>query len=132
MATYATKQHKAVLACIASHRGECVSANALLDELRRSGESIGLATVYRQLERLERQGTVHKVTTDEGACYQFCDHGGETSCCLFKCERCGRIVHLDCRRLAPLYEHLEQKHGFSINPHRTMLYGLCRQCQEGA
>ena len=47
MATYATKQHKAVLACIASHRGECVSANALLDELRRSGASIGLATVYR-------------------------------------------------------------------------------------
>ena len=88
--------------------------------------------MYRQLEKLERQGSVHKVTTDEGAYYQFCTHGCASDCCLFKCERCGRIVHLDCHQLAPLYEHLEREHGFSINPRRTMFYGLCRECQEGA
>jgi len=41
-------------------------------------------------------------------------------------------VHLDCHQLAPLYEHLEHEHGFSINPRKTMFYGLCRECQEGA
>ena len=103
-----------------------------LDALREQGEHIGIATVYRQLEKLERQGSVHKVTTDEGAYYQFCTHGCASDCCLFKCERCGRIVHLDCHQLSPLYEHLEREHGFSINPRKTMFYGLCRECQEGA
>ncbi|MBQ1804557.1 MAG: transcriptional repressor, partial [Oscillospiraceae bacterium] len=60
MATYITKQQKAVLTCIASHREQCVTAAELVEELRSSGEQVGLATVYRQLEKLERQGHVHK------------------------------------------------------------------------
>ena len=101
MATYTTKQQKAVLDCLSDRADSPVSS-------------------------------VHKVTTDEGAYYQFCTHGCASDCCLFKCERCGRIVHLDCHQLAPLYEHLEHEHGFSINPRKTMFYGLCRECQEGA
>ena len=126
MATYTTKQQKAVLDCLSERADSPVSAAAIVDALREQGEHIGIATVYRQLEKLERQGSVHKVTTDEGAYYQFCTHGCASDCCLFKCERCGRIVHLDCHQLAPLYEHLEHEHGFSINPRKTMFYGLCR------
>ena len=112
MATYTTKQQKAVLDCLSDRADSPVSAAAIVDALREQGEHIGIATVYRQLEKLERQGSVHKVTTDEGAYYQFCTHG--------------------CHQLAPLYEHLEHEHGFSINPRKTMFYGLCRECQEGA
>ena len=132
MATYTTKQQKAVLDCLSARADSPVSATAIVDALREQGEHIGIATVYRQLEKLERQGNIHKVTTDEGAYYQFCTHGYAAVCCLFKCERCGRIVHLDCHQLAPLYEHLEREHGFDINPRKTMFYGLCRECQEGA
>ena len=117
MATYTTKQQKAVLDCLSERADSPVSAAAIVDALREQGE---------------RQGSVHKVTTDEGAYYQFCTHSCASDCCLFKCERCGRIVHLDCHQLAPLYEHLEHEHGFSINPRKTMFYGLCRECQEGA
>ena len=102
MATYTTKQQKAVLDCLSERADSPVSAAAIVDALREQGEHIGIATVYRQLEKLERQGSVHKVTTDEGAYYQFCTHGCASDCCLFKCERCGRIVHLDCHQLAPL------------------------------
>lgn len=121
-----------MLDCLSERADSPVSAAAIVDALREQGEHIGIATVYRQLEKLERQGSVHKVTTDEGAYYQFCTHGCALDCCLFKCECCGRIVHLDCHQLAPLYEHLEHEHGFSINPRKTMFYGLCRECQEGA
>ena len=100
MATYTTKQQKAVLECLLSCAGAPVSAPALVEALHERGEHIGIATVYRQLEKLERQGSVHKVTTDEGAYYQFCTHGCASDCCLFKGERCGRIVHLDCHQLA--------------------------------
>ena len=72
MATYTTKQQKAVLDCLSERADSPVSAAAIVDALREQGEHIGIATVYRQLEKLERQGSVHKVTTDEGAYYQFC------------------------------------------------------------
>jgi len=130
MATYITKQQKAVLECIAGHQEECVSANELLDELRASGESVGMATVYRQLEKLEKQGHIHKVMTEEGAFYRFCEHDESGDCFLLKCEKCGKIEHIDCEKLSPLYAHLEQEHHFAINPHRTMLYGECAQCRE--
>ena len=55
MATYTTKQQKAVLDCLSERADSPVSAAAIVDALREQGEHIGIATVYRQLERLERQ-----------------------------------------------------------------------------
>ena len=130
--SYTTKQQKAVLDRMERHKDACVSAQALADELRAEGERVGVATVYRQLDRLEHRGCVHKVLTEEGAFYQYCTGGEQGDCFLLKCERCGRITHVDCDRLAPLYRHLEEEHGFVINPRRTMLYGLCADCREGA
>ena len=130
MATYTTNQQKAELDCLSERADSPVSAAAIVDALRAQGEHIGIAAVYRQQGRLERHGSVNAVATD--AYYQCCTPGGASDCCLFKCERCGRSVHLDCHQLAPLYEHLEHEHGFSINPRKTMFYGLCRECQEGA
>lgn len=132
MATYTTKQYRAVLDCLAACAERSVSAAELVDALHARGETVGIATVYRQLERLERQGSIHKVMTDGGAYYQYCTHGSAAGCCLLKCEGCGRIVHVDCGHIAPLYEHLECEHHFEINPRRTMFYGLCRACQEGS
>ena len=124
---YITKQQQAVLSCLSAHRDGSVTALELAEELRRQGLSVGMATVYRQLEKLEAQGRIHKISTEEGACYQFCDHpcGG---CFLLKCERCGRIQHLDCHQLGPLYQHVKDEHQFIINPRKTMLYGLCGSC----
>lgn len=130
MATYSTKQQKAVLDCLAACAERSMSALELVDALHARGETVGIATVYRQLERLERQGSIHKVVTDGGAYYQYCTHGAAAGCCLLKCEGCGRIVHVDCGRLAPLYEHLGREHHFDIDPRRTMFYGLCRACRE--
>lgn len=127
---YITKQQRAVLRCIEAHRDACVSAQALADELRAGGEPVGVATVYRQLDKLERRGSIHKVLTEDGAFYQFCPAGEQGDCFLLKCERCGHIVHVDCERLAPLYRHLEEEHGFAVDPRRTMLYGVCAACRE--
>ena len=55
MATYTTKQQKAVLDCLSERADSPVSAAAIVDALREQGEHIGIATVYRQLEKLERR-----------------------------------------------------------------------------
>ncbi|MDD3346726.1 Fur family transcriptional regulator [Oscillibacter sp.] len=130
--SYSTKQQQAVLHCLSQRSGEALTAAALAEELRRLGSPVGLATVYRQLEKLEQEGRVHKVNTEEGAFYQFCPHqtGHCHGCFLLRCEQCGQIVHLDCSHLKSLYEHLEQDHHFRIDPNRTVLMGLCGVCAE--
>ena len=128
---YMTKQQQAVLACIRSC-ADGVGAAELTELLHRQGETVGLTT-YRQLERLEKAGKVHKLVTDTGAKYQFCtcaDSGRD--CFLLKCEKCGTVQHVDCSHLAPLYRHLEEEHGFAIDAHRTLFYGVCRRCREAA
>jgi Fur family ferric uptake transcriptional regulator len=126
---YSTRQQQAVLQCLARRGRELISVNELAEELRAAGCPVGLATIYRQLERLEAAGHIHKVSTEEGAFYQYCDHeDGNRACFLLRCERCGRILHLDCSHLRPLYEHLEQQHHFLIDPRQTMFTGLCDVC----
>ena len=126
---YSTKQQQAVLRCLESRESEALSAQELAEELRREGFSVGLATIYRQLERLEEAGVVHKVNTESGAFYLYCSHGeGRRECFLLKCQRCGRIRHLDCDHLKDLYEHLETAHHFRIDPRRTLFTGLCEEC----
>ena len=127
---YSTKQQQAVLRCLEARQGESLTAADLAEDLRHAGSPVGLATIYRQLEKLEAAGRVHKVNTEEGAFYQFCGHDGSDhrDCFLLKCSRCGRIRHLDCSHLQGLYDHLEQEHHFRIDPRGTLFTGVCDLC----
>ena len=127
---YMTRQQQAVLKCIESCPGGRATAMDLMQMLRQEGQTVGLSTVYRQLEKLVAQGKVHKLLTEEGACYQYCDKTVHRDCFLLHCEGCGAIFHMDCSHLGELHGHLLESHGFAINPRRTMFYGLCGKCRE--
>ena len=127
---YMTRQQQAVLKCIESCPGGRATAMDLMQMLRQEGQTVGRSTVYRQLEKLVAQGKVHKLLTEEGACYQYCDKTVHRDCFLLQCEGCGAIFHMDCSHLGELYGHLLESHGFAINPRRTMFYGLCGKCRE--
>ena len=53
--SYMTRQQGAVLACIASCPGGRATAMELAQRLRQEGQSVGLSTVYRQLETLKNR-----------------------------------------------------------------------------
>ena len=116
---YQTKQQQAVLRCLQLRAEECLSAADLSEELRHGGLTVGLATVYRQLDKLTQQGLVHKVTTEEGALYQYCPQAGHPhDCFLLRCEGCGRMVHLDCQHLEEVCRHLSRVPCQSRSPSR--------------
>lgn len=127
---YSTKQHQAVLHYLQERPEEAFSAADLQDRLRTLGSGVGLATIYRQLDRLEADGLLHKIITEEGTYYQYCLHHDERhGCFLLRCSRCGRISHLDCSHLEELCRHLEEEHGFAVAPRHTILTGLCALCR---
>ena len=127
---YTTKQRQAVLRCLERRGDVSVTAAELAEDLRTAGCPVGLATIYRQLERLEAAGLVHKVNTEAGAFYRYCGRDGHSrrDCFLLRCERCGQIRHVDCVQLRGLYDHLEREHHFRINPRGTLLSGVCDRC----
>lgn len=128
---YTTKQSQAILRALERRGERAGDARSLADDLREEGISVGLATVYRQLERLAEAGLVHRIATDTGALYQYCSRqaAGEV-CFLLRCQSCGRMEHLDCPRLQELYRHIAAEHGFQVDPRRTILTGLCGHCAE--
>ena len=125
--TYTTKQYQAVLHCLERRPDAALTAADLAEALRQEQHPVGLATIYRQLEKLESAGRVHRIHTEEGAFFQYCPHA-DHNCFLLRCGDCGRIVHLDCGHLEDLYRHLESRHHFRIDPRRTVLTGRCETC----
>lgn len=135
---YHTKTQSQLLGVLQENAGRHFTAMELNTALAGSGKPVGLATIYRQLEKLEAQGLVRRYTTDDrgSACWQY---AGEGACCHshfhLKCTACGQLFHLECSHIAEIYSHVAAEHSFQIDPGRTVFYGICGECrhkQEGA
>ena len=126
--TYHTKQQAAILKYMSESTGKYVTVSQIAAHLKEEGQSIGLTTIYRQLDKLEKEGIVHKIVLDgnSGACYQYTGEDEEQM--LLKCEDCGGMIPMDCSHITELYQHVLQEHQFKVNPHRTMFYGVCDNC----
>ena len=137
MSQYRTRQRQALLDYLQTVPGQHVTASDICAHFASLGAPIGTATVYRQLESLVDEGLVNKYIIDSGspACCESIGraaHAGDEACFHCKCEKCGALIHLHCEELAGLGEHLALHHGFSINPMRTVFYGICADCRRRA
>lgn len=126
--TYHTRQQKAILNFMSDSADQYVTVSQIAAHLKEEGQPVGLTTIYRQLDKLEKDGIVHKIVLDgnSGACYQYA--GKDAGQLLLKCEDCGGIIPMACSHMVELYEHVLLEHQFRVNPHRTMFYGVCDAC----
>jgi Fur family ferric uptake transcriptional regulator len=132
-ALYRTKQAEKILAYVQNRVGEHITAKNIEEHFANVGENIGLATIYRHLEQLVDKGVVKKYTVDRNtaACFQFLPPDKKCSEHFhLKCEKCGKLIHFDCDEFASIQEHLAKKHGFAVNSLKTVLYGLCTECNK--
>ena len=133
---YRTKQREILLDYLKTIPGVHITAGDVCEYFREQGSSIGQSTIYRQLEQLVDEGILNKYTIGAGspACFEYVDgesHGDRETCFHCKCEKCGKLIHLHCHEIEELKEHLQGHHGFSLDPIRTVFYGLCGQCEKG-
>ena len=127
---YSTKQREAVLAFLKENNAH-VTASDIIFHLKEQGETVSTATVYRTLERLEKDGVVKKMTIGDGsgACYQYVDGEGCHEHFHLKCIICGKLLHLSCEFLHNMESHIFDEHGFTVSSGRTVIYGVCAQCK---
>lgn len=133
---YQTHQRQELLQYLENARGQHITAADICNHLQRQGKNIGMTTVYRRLERMVDEGLVNKYVIDgtSPACFEYIgehNRAGDT-CFHCKCDKCGRLIHLHCGELEAIGAHLNEHHGFRLNPMRTVFYGLCENCAAAA
>lgn len=129
---YKTKQLDQLIDILKEHSGMHMTANDIYELCKNHGIQIGVTTIYRRLEVLVEQGVVAKYVVDHttSACYEYVGDGQEkviTYHC--KCEKCGKLYHVQCKEIDGLRSHMLKHHHFEIDLSRTVFYGLCETCR---
>ena len=102
------------------------TAQQLHDELRRSGNSIGLTTVYRTLQALAETGNVDVIRTGDGeAAYRRCSTGHHHH---LVCRSCGRAVEVSGPAVERWADAVAAEHGFREVSHDLEIFGTCSSC----
>lgn len=121
-----TRQRRAVAACLAE-LGDFRSAQEIHEVLRRSGETVGLSTVYRTLQALAESEEVDVLRTDDGeALYRRCSGTHHHH---LVCRSCGRTVEVEGPAVERWALGVAAEHGFSEISHTLEVFGTCPGCR---
>lgn len=120
-----TRQRAAVAAVLAD-TGEFRSAQELHSLLRASGDKVGLATVYRNLQTMAADGEIDMLRTDEGeAVYRACSTGHHHH---LVCRVCGKTVEVEGPTVEAWTTKVTAQHGFTDVRHTLEIFGTCAEC----
>ena len=109
-----------------------LTAQELADELRRRGRGVGIATVYRTLELLDRMKLVQRLDIGgASARYEPALPGGEHHHHHLVCERCGRVTPFEDPDLERTIASLARRVDYRVGEHDVVLSGSCPDCVAG-
>lgn len=131
---YKTKQMTELVSYMKSTQGHHVTVSDISAHFKEKGISVGMTTIYRHLESMVEEGIVAKYIIDENssACFEYLgeeEHSDKINYYHCKCEKCGKLIHLECDEVDHLIHHLNKDHGFTMDPMRTVFYGICSECK---
>jgi Fur family ferric uptake transcriptional regulator len=106
----------------------CLTAQEIFDQLRALGRRVGIASVYRALEQLTRDGYLQRVELGtDSARFEPLLAGGEHHHHLV-CDDCGKIEAFADDDLERALTKLERRTGYAVEAHDVVLHGACREC----
>jgi Fur family ferric uptake transcriptional regulator len=107
----------------------CVTAQEIADSLQATGSRVGIASVYRALEALDRIGLVQRVEVgDGGTRYEAVIPGGEHHHHVV-CDSCGRISAFEDAALERAIDRLADRLGHRVSGHDVLIHGRCSICE---
>ena len=107
-----------------------LSAEDLLEQIRRQYPRFNLATVYRSLEVLEELRLVKDTRIRDRAYYELAGEGIDHYHLV--CDQCGSTLHIEGDHMVPVLHHITQDHGFVASAADLVVHGRCARCQAGA
>jgi Fur family transcriptional regulator, ferric uptake regulator len=109
--------------------GCSVTAKEIADRLRDQGQDVGVASIYRTLELLDKLRLTRRVDAAEGiARYEPVDPSGEHHHHIF-CDSCGEVSAFEDSELERAIERLAGRVDYAIDAHDVTLRGECPACR---
>ncbi|MGH2907297.1 MAG: Fur family transcriptional regulator [Solirubrobacterales bacterium] len=116
-----TEQRRSIVEAL-EHSDRALSAQELHDVVK----GVGLATVYRNLNRLAEGGEIDAIRRPNGeTAYRACASGHHHH---LICRECGAVVELHDCSIADWSRRVAGAHGFVKVEHQVELVGVCADC----
>lgn len=125
---YKTGQREFLIEYLTQNSDKYLSVEDIEKYLFKSQKKIGLTTIYRFLNKLEKDGKLRVETRNHTKYYQYISDECKNHFHL-KCENCGKIIHFECEKFLKMMEHIEKEHNFYIDS-KFVIYGLCSICKK--
>ncbi len=111
---------------IVSELDSFLSAQEIHHLLRDKGESVGLSTVYRNLQTLADDDEVDTLRNEEGeVLYRKCSPKHHHH---LVCRSCGRVEEIEGPAVEKWAQRAATEHGFVDASHTVEIFGLCPAC----
>lgn len=106
-----------------------LTAMKIYDLLRKEDNGIGLATIYRTLDLLEKKGIVVRRDFDsDTARYEIMCEELEHNHLI--CKKCGKIIEIPDVMPENIDKVLLKGNGFECISHSVKFYGYCNECRK--
>lgn len=132
MANYSTVSRKKIMEYLVNNSDKAVNVQDINVNLIEQGCGVNITTIYRYLDKLTKDGSVMKYTSEDGnqAVYQYVSPTNNCEAHLhMKCTKCGLICHLDMPIMSSFSKQVKDSHGFDIQCRNSIIYGVCRNCE---
>ena len=104
-----------------------INVDELFEKSRKLDPSIGIATVYRTINIFKDCGLANEHSIPGGKkiiekLYHRAHHDH------LLCTHCGTLEEFEHPLIEKYQEEVAQQHGFKLQTHRMILYGICDNC----
>lgn len=126
---YTTEQRAVLLAFLKEHSDQQFTVEELAAQL--CGKyPISLSSIYRNVNQMVTEGALAKYSRNNSRKFVY-QYIGNRLCqehLHLKCQRCGRLFHMDDRSVKNILEAVLEANNFSVDREKTVLYGNCQKC----
>lgn len=122
-----TRQQSAILETLAS-LDEFRSAQEIYLSLTKKKFKVGLATVYRTLQKMAEKEQIDAIRNTEGeTLYRHCGQGEGHHHHLI-CQECGLTITVEGPAIENWTAEVAKENGFREVSHQVDIFGLCKSC----
>ena len=125
---YRTSAPRAAVVTALADLGCSVTVREISDRLEADGQDVGLASIYRALELLDRLGLVKRFEVGEGTARYEPAHPDGDHHHHIVCDSCGTVAPFEDQALEEVIHRLSNRVSFNVAEHDVTLHGECPAC----
>ena len=129
---YKTEQRMQLYHFFQNHPHEFFTVKQIEEALTATGSEISISAIYRNLSCLAKDGVIKK-TIQKNSRETSYRYIGSSQCrdkIHMNCTVCGKIFHMDQDLAEILQAQLINRSDFLLDKNKTVLYGVCKDCQK--